>query len=80
MRLLNQNIAAISRVFTDIFNQSVALRWPRELLFYPRETAEYYQERLYVSRSTLLRHLMVINRFLARKGMSVQCKNNRYRL
>jgi hypothetical protein len=56
----------------------VALLWIKELLFHPNNTIEYYQSKLFVSRSTLIRLLSKINRFLSSRGMVIQCKDNRY--
>ncbi|WP_018212677.1 helix-turn-helix domain-containing protein [Desulfitobacterium hafniense] len=78
VRLLNQNTASIGLVFNDLFNDSVALRWLKELLFHPNNPAEFYESRLYVSRSTLIRLLPKINRCLAQRGLAIQCRNNRY--
>lgn len=78
VRLQNQNIANIGKVFTDIFNNSVALHWIKELLFHPNNTIEFYENMLFVSRSTLIRLLPKINRYLSTKGMTIQCKNNMY--
>ncbi|WMI80006.1 helix-turn-helix domain-containing protein [Anaerotignum sp. MB30-C6] len=78
VKLRNQNIASIGVVFTDIFNSSVALRWIKELLFYPDNPIEFYESKLFVSRSTLIRLIPKINRYLSLKGMEIQYKNNRY--
>ncbi|HHY28172.1 MAG TPA: hypothetical protein GX523_15770 [Desulfitobacterium dehalogenans] len=80
VRLQNQNAASIGLVFNDLFNDSVALRWLKELLFHPNNPAEFYGSKLYVSRSTLSRLLPKINRSLSKKGMTVHCRNNRYQL
>lgn len=78
VRLHNQNIASVGLVFTEIFNDSVALRWIKELLFHPNNTLEFYEDKLFVSRSTLMRMLPKINRFLKTKEMSIQYKDYRY--
>ncbi len=78
IQLQNQNAASLGLVFTDLFNDSVALLWIKELLFHPNNTIEYYQSKLFVSRSTLIRLLSKINRFLSSRGMVIQCKDNRY--
>jgi hypothetical protein len=80
VRLHNQNIASISLVFKDLFNDSVALHWLRELLFHPNHSIEFYENRLYVSRSTLMRLLPKINRFLHSRGMSIEHNYNRFEL
>ncbi len=80
VRLHNQNIACISLVFKDLFNDSVAMHWLRELLFHPNHSIEFYENRLYVSRSTLMRLLPKINRFLRSRGMSIEHNYNRFEL
>lgn len=78
VRLINQNIASMGAVFTDIFNDSLSLQWIRELLFHPSKSIEFYEDRLFTSRSTLIRLLPRINLYLAEKGMRIRCENNRY--
>ncbi len=80
IRLINRNVATVSKVFIDIFNESTALRWIREMLFNPRKSIEFYEEKLFTSRSTLIRLLPNINRFLAKRNMAVKCEGNRYEL
>lgn len=77
-RINNINASGMGLVFTDLFNESFALRWIRELLFHPEMPLEFYADRLYVSRSTLLRMLPRINKFLSERGMLIQCNNNQY--
>ena len=78
VRMHNSNTASIGLVFTDLFNNSTALRWIKELLFHPNNKLEFYESKLFVSRSTLIRLLPKINSFLAGKGMVIQYRNNRY--
>ena len=78
VRLINQNISSTGAVFTDIFNDSLSLQWIRELLFHPSMSMEFYESQLFTSRSTLLRILPKINRYLSGKGMKIICENNRY--
>lgn len=80
VRLLNQNAASIGLVFTDLFNQSVALGWLKELLFHPNNSIEFYENKLFASRSTLIRLLPKMNRFLSDRGMKIQYQNNKYQL
>ncbi|MEM5796166.1 MAG: helix-turn-helix domain-containing protein [Bacillota bacterium] len=80
VRMQNQSTASMAPVFRDLFNGSVALLWIKELLFHPNETVEFYENRLFASRSTLTRLLPKINRALAGRGISIRCKNNRYQL
>ena len=80
VRMCNRSVAAIGAVFIDLFNESTTLRWLEEILFYPRKGIEFYEERLFVSRSTLLRQLPKINRILGERKMSVLTKNNCYEI
>lgn len=80
VRMQNQSISAIGIVFKDLFNASTTLSWLEELLFSPGQGIEFYEERLFVSRSTLLRRLPKINRFFSGRKMSVRGKNNRYEI
>lgn len=80
VRLHNQNAASLGIVFADLFNDSVALLLIQELIFSPNNTMEFYQSKIFVSRSTLIRLLPKINRFLSSRGMVIQCSNNRYQL
>lgn len=76
----NQNFTCIGHVFTDLFNNSVALLWIKELLFQPNMAIEFYESKLFASRSTLLRLLSRINHSLSDKGIRIQCENNKYQL
>ena len=76
----NRNIASVGRVFTDLFNDSVALLWVKELLFNPNMPIDFYETKLFVSRSTLIRLMTRINHFLSDRGITIQCVNNKYQL
>lgn len=76
--LHNHNISAIGVVCRDLFNESVGLRWLRELLFHPRQTMETYEKRLFVSNSTLRRLLPRIQNVLSQKGMTIAQENGKY--
>lgn len=76
----NRNSASIGRVFTDLFNDSTALLWIKELLFHPNLPMEFYENKLFASRSTLMRLSSKINHFLSNRGIAIQCENNRYQL
>lgn len=78
VQLHNRNISATGQVFRDLFNDSVALRWIRELLFHPRQSLEAYEQRLFVSNSTLKRLLPRIQNFLSQRGMSIAQENGKY--
>lgn len=80
VKLNNRNVATVSKVFIDIFNESTALQWIREMLFSPGKSLEFYEEKLFTSRSTLIRLLPRINRFLAKRNMAVKYEGNRYEL
>lgn len=76
IRLRHKNAASMSLVITEIFKESVALRWIKELLFHPKMPLDFYEKKTYVSRSTLLRQLPKINQFLKTRDMSIEYKNN----
>lgn len=76
--LHNKNSACIGGVFTDLFNDSTALLWIKELLFHPNMPMEFYETKLFSSRSTLMRLLTKINHFLSDRGLEIQCSNNSY--
>ncbi len=76
----NRNTACIGRVFTTLFNDSVALLWIKELLFHPNMTIEFYEKKLFASRSTLNRLFVKINLFLSDMDIAIRCDNNRYQL
>lgn len=78
IRLLHKNSASMSIVVTDIFQESVALLWIKELLFHPGKTLEFYAKKIFVSRSTLVRQLPKINRYLKTRGVAISCKNNQW--
>ncbi len=80
IRMRSQNVSMIGRVFADIFSDSTALRWLEEIVRHPGQGIEFYEERLFVSRSTLLRLLPRINAYLAGKEIAVRHRSNRYQL
>ncbi len=80
IKVHNQNIAMMERAFIDIFNEATALRWLAEIFFFPRKGIDYYEEKLFVSKSTLIRLLPRINDFFVSKGISIQHKNNKYQI
>lgn len=74
----NINAATLSNIYTDIFNESTALLWLKEILFNPNKNIEFYSNKLFVSESTLIRLLPTINHFLAKNSFELQKKLNRY--
>lgn len=76
----NRNIAILNDICKDIFNSSIILRWLKEILFHPKKSIEYYEERLFVSRSTLLRMVPGINRFFSERKIYLRHRNNRFEL
>ncbi len=80
IRIHSRNVSALGRVVIDIFNDSTALRWLEEIFFNPGKEIEFFVEKLFVSRSTLIRALPGINRFLSERGMAIRYKGNRYQL
>jgi len=80
VRIHRHSTAVLSRILADLFNECTALRFLEELLLFPHRGTEFYEERLFVSRSTLTRLLPRINKYLATRGMAVLRRNNLYRL
>lgn len=76
VRVQHQSVAVMGQIFLKLFNDSLALRWIKELFFHPQNKLEFYEAKLFVSRSTLLRLFPVINRFLGDFGMAVVRKDN----
>ncbi|SFN87507.1 helix-turn-helix domain-containing protein [Proteiniclasticum ruminis] len=80
VRLIHPNIASVSLIFRDTFQESVALMWLKELLLHPNQSMEYYEEKLFASKSTLLRMLPRINHFLDDYDMRFEVKGGLYRI
>lgn len=80
IKLHNQSVATIGCVFIQLFNESTALKWLREIFFYPGNLIDFYEERLYVSRSTLIRVLPNINKYLKTIGIEIKRNNSQYRV
>ncbi|MBC3887122.1 hypothetical protein GH810_02210 [Acetobacterium paludosum] len=78
IKLHNQNVATIGNVFKQIFNESIALKWLEEIFFFPGKRIEFYEDRLFVSRSTLIRTLPDLNKYLNTIGMEIKRINNQY--
>lgn len=80
IRIRNQNTSVLWRILVDLFNDSTALRFLKEILLYPNHGTDFYEDRLFVSRSTLTRLLPKINKYLSKRGISIVRRNNSYRL
>ncbi|HBW14071.1 MAG TPA: hypothetical protein DEF30_09665 [Proteiniclasticum sp.] len=80
VRLIHPNIASVSLIFRDTFQESVALMWLKELLLHPYQSMEYYEEKLFASKSTLLRMMPRINHFLDDYDMRFEVKGGLYRI
>lgn len=79
-RIVNPNISKMGNVITDLLNESTILQLLEAIFLYPKNKIEYYEKKLYVSRSTLLRLIPIINSFLAEKEIWIQNQDNRYEL
>ena len=77
VRLIHPNISSAGLVFRDTFQESVALMWLKELLLHPNQSMEYYEEKLFASKSTLLRMLPRINNFLDVYDMRIESGGGR---
>lgn len=80
VKIRSQNTSVLGRILVDIFNESTALRFLEEILFFPHNGTEFYEDRLFVSRSTLTRLLPRINEYLSPRGMTIVRRNNSYQL
>lgn len=78
VKLHQPNISSIGHIFREIFHESVALQWLKELLIHPHHPLDYYEDKLFVSSSTLLRLLPKINTFLKNYGMRIAAVNGLY--
>ena len=78
VRLIHPNIASVSLIFRDTFQESVALMWLKELLLHPYQSMEYYEEKLFASKSTLQRMLPRINNFLDVYDMRIEAAGGLY--
>lgn len=78
VRLIHPNIASVSLIFRDTFQESVALMWLKELLLHPYQPMEYYEEKLFASKSTLQRMLPRINNFLDVYDMRIEAAGGLY--
>lgn len=80
VRIPNPNISMLGTVFISLFNESTALRLLETIFLNPREKIEFYEKKLFISRSTILRLIPKINLFLGTKEISIQCQNGQYEL
>jgi len=80
IRMGNQSTGILGSVLLDLFNDSMALNWLKEILLHADKGTKYYEEKLFTSRSTLNRLLPKINKVFAGQGMSIQCRNDKYRI
>lgn len=78
VRFINKITDGISLIFTDIYNNSLGLRWIKELFYFPNKNIEYFEKKLFVSRSTLIRLLPAINQYLLEQKMTVLCRDGVY--
>jgi Mga helix-turn-helix domain/M protein trans-acting positive regulator (MGA) HTH domain len=80
IQIQNPNIAMMGKVFINLFNESIALQWLEAILMYPKNKIDFYEKKLFVSRSTLVRLLPKINSFLNESDMWIQYQDNQYEL
>lgn len=71
VKVHNQNVAVMGRVFNDLFNESIALKWLEEIFLYPRKNMEFFEARLFTSQSTLNRLLPRLNSTLSKMKISL---------
>lgn len=80
VRLTNHSSAALHEVTISLFQRSVAVQLLQEIILYPDQELEFYRSRLFVSRSTLIRVLPIINRLFAETESGILQEGTRYRL
>lgn len=69
IRINQVSSSILLKVFSDLFQESLSLKWI-ELVFYtPYKDIKYYSEKLHVSQSTLYRLKTKINHFFATYGI-----------
>jgi len=80
IRLDSQSYATMRTLSIDLFKRAVAPRFLRDLFFSPDQTMDYYANKLFVSKSTLLRMIPRINIYLLRVKAYVERNGLGYRL
>ena len=74
------NSANIHAILVDIFKQATAPRFLRELFFHANQPLDYYANRLFISKSTLVRLIPRINAYLAPMNGAVERTDSLYEL
>lgn len=80
IRMHDPNIAKTGKVIIDLLNESVSLQFIEAILLYPKNKIDFYEQKLFVSRSTILRLLPRINQFLKERELWIQNQENQYEL
>ncbi len=80
VHLCSRSSAVQHEITTDVFNNSVVLRFLRDLIFHPGKSLEFYYAKLFVSKSTLLRQMPKIEEYLASMDVSIEKTSGLYRL
>ena len=78
IRINQASSSILLMIFSDIFNESLSVKWI-ELVFYtPYKDIKYYAELLHVSQSTLYRLRTKINVFFDKYGISLNSHQSLY--
>jgi hypothetical protein len=80
VRARNRSVAVMGEIFMQLFRGSTALQWLEDIFFEPEHGIEFYEAKLFTSRSTLNRLLPKVNAFLGKRGMAVRRADGRYRI
>lgn len=78
IRINQASSSILLMIFSDIFNESLSVKWI-ELVFYtPYKDLKYYAEKLHVSQSTLYRLRTKINKFFENYGIYLNSHQSVY--
>ena len=72
VRLLCRSYATLHTLSIDLVKRAVAPRFIRDLFFFPGQSLEFYTNKLFISKSTLLRQVPRINAFLSRMNVFIE--------
>ena len=64
IRINQSSTSILTNVFSDIFNQSMSVKWIKLIFYFPYKDLNFYADKLHVSQSTLYRLFTKINNSL----------------
>lgn len=80
VRLLCQSFATLHTLCIDLVKRAVAPRFIRDLFFFPDQPLEFYTNKLFTSKSTLLRQIPKINAYLSRMNVFIERSHTGFHL